>query len=177
MCRYGQGVVRAIFEEFDAENLKGFTAWLPTMGGDNAEAVRVESEAFGDRQMFFAWDPESRLGELFTKALKLRRTPWDVYFLYAPGVRWEGDEPPQPTFWMHQHPVDYGVDPKLLLNPGRLSEEVRRLLGKGGEPSDSDLPLNLHYKALLWLTRERVRYSVEEIKDGAQGSKQDGSPN
>ncbi|MFQ5875658.1 MAG: hypothetical protein ACE5JL_17920 [Dehalococcoidia bacterium] len=164
MCRYGQGVVRAIFEEFDAQNLKGFTVWLPIMGGDNAEAARVESEAFGDRRMGLAWDPESRAGELFTKALKLRRTVWDAYLLYAPGVRWEGDETPQPTFWMHQLSVaDYGVDGKLLLNPGRLGQEVRRLLGKGAQPSDPDLPLKLHAKGLLWLRKERPEYSLADI--------------
>ncbi len=167
MCRYGQGVVRAIFEAFDDENLKGFTVWLPIMGGDSAETARVETEAFGDQRMALAWDPESRVGRLFTKALSLRRTLWDAYLLYPPGVTWQGEEPPQPAFSMHQLSVDYGVDPKLLLSPGRLSEELCRLLGKRAEPSDPDLPLNLHASGLLWLRRERPEYSLGEIYKSA----------
>ena len=167
MCRYGQGVVRAIFEEFDDENLKGFTVWLPIMDGDSAETARVETEAFGDQRMALAWDPESRAGKLFTKLLGLRRTLWDAYLLYPPGVKWEGAEPPQPTFWMHQLSVDYGVDPRLLLSPGKLSEEVRRLLGKEAKPSDPDLPLTLHGNGLLWLRRERPEYSLGEIYKSA----------
>ncbi len=167
MCRYGQGVVRAIFEEFADEKLKGFTAWLPVMEGDNAQTARAETEAFGDQRMVLAWDPESRAGKLFTKALGLRRTVWDAYLLYPPGVTWERAEPPQPTFWMHQLSVDYGVDPRFLLRPGEISEEVRRLLGKRPEASDPDLPLKLHAKGLLWLRRERTEYSLGEIYESA----------
>ena len=73
-----------IFEEFDDENLKGFTVWLPIMGGDSAETARVETEAFGDQRMALGWDPENRAGKLFTKTLSLRRTVWDAYLLYPP---------------------------------------------------------------------------------------------
>ena len=137
------------------------------MGGDSADTARVETEAFGDQRMALAWDPESRAGRLFTKALSLRRIVWDAYLLYPPGVTWDEAEPPQPTFWMHQLSVDYGVDPKLLLGPGRLSEEVRRLLGKRAQPSDPDLPLNLHASGLLWLRRETPEYSLGEIYESA----------
>ncbi len=167
MCRYGQGVVRAIFEEFDDENLKGFTVWLPIMEGDSAETARVETEAFGDQRMALAWDPDNRAGRLFTKVLGLRRTVWDAYLLYPPGVTWEEAEPTQPTFWMHQLSVDYGVDPKLVLNPGKISEEVRRLLGQRAKPSDRDLPLKLHANGLLWVRRERPEYSLEDIYESA----------
>jgi hypothetical protein len=134
------------------------------MDEDNAETAQMESEAFGDGCMSFVWDPENGLAELFIKALNFRRSPWDVYFLYASGVKWEGDVPPQPTFWMHQLSQDCGVDPKFLLNPGRLAKKVHQLLGREEEPDNPNLPLDLHYKALLWVTKDRSLYSVDEIK-------------
>ncbi len=176
VCRYGQGVVRAIFKEFDTQGLKGFTVWMPTMGGDSAEAARVESKAFADRRMAFAWDPDSQISQLVAKTLKLRGKPWDMYLLYASDVRWEEQEPPQPTFWMCQIPeAGYGVDPKALLNPGRLLEEVRRLLGLGGEPSDPDRPLWLHAEGLDWVMRDREGATLEEIAEALRGTREDDS--
>ncbi len=166
-CRYGQGVVRAIFDEFDDENLKGFTVWLPIMEGDSAETARVETEAFGDQRMAWGWDPESPVRGLFTTALSLDKPVWDAYLLYPPGVTWEEAEPPQPTFWMHQLTVDYGVDPRLVLSPGKISEEVCRILGKRAEPGDPDLPLKLHVNGLLWLMKERPEYSLGDIYESA----------
>ena len=29
---------------------------------------------------------------------------WDIYMIYGPGARWEGEGPPAPQFWMHQLP-------------------------------------------------------------------------
>lgn len=51
---------------------------------------------------------------------------------YTPGVKWEDQASPRPTFWMHQLA---GVDPKLLLcaDPTRLSVEVAKLLDDSKE--------------------------------------------
>jgi hypothetical protein len=53
---------------------------------------------------------------------------WDVYLVYAPGVRWEGDTPPTPTFWMHQLTADTGADQRYCLDPAVLEREVARLI-------------------------------------------------
>ncbi|SRR6266704_2869660 len=65
----------------------------------------------------------SSLGRL----LDLHQIAWDVYLVYKPGIKWEGPQPPRPTFWMHQLE---GADRKLLLceNPTRLNSEVGKLL-------------------------------------------------
>ena len=39
-CRYGQGVVRALFEEFPDERLTGFIVWVPMLPADNATALQ-----------------------------------------------------------------------------------------------------------------------------------------
>lgn len=171
MCLYGQGIVQGIFEEFGASNLKGFAIWLPMMPGDNAQFARVKAETFKEHPVFHAWDPERRLGELYARALNLRALAWDVYLLYAPGVRWDGNEPPQPTFWMHQLPADTGADWKILLNPTMLSQELLKLLGSNAQPSRVDLGFLLHAKGLMNLVRERAQYTLEEIRQAVGKSK------
>jgi hypothetical protein len=38
----------------------------------------------------------------FTRTLGFSEDAWDVYLLYGPSARWDGDLPPKPDFWMHQ---------------------------------------------------------------------------
>ncbi len=176
MCRYGQGIVRGIFEEFGACNLKGFAVWLPMMPGENVQLASVEADTFKEYPVVHTWDPERRLGDLYANTLNLKALAWDVYLLYAPGVTWNGNEPPQPTFWMHQLPGSIGADPKILLNPTGLSEELLKLLGHGVQPSSVDLGFQLHGKGLMNLLRERAQYTFEEIRQVAENSKIDTCP-
>ena len=90
MCQYGQGLVRGLFQEFDIENLKGFAVWLPAMAGDDLKSANKEEEAFRNLRVSHFWDADRSLGDLFSKVLNIKGSAWDVYFLYAPGVRWEG---------------------------------------------------------------------------------------
>ncbi len=48
---------------------------------------------------------------------------WDVYLLFPPGAEWK-DEPPTPSHWMHQLPLD----PKRRFNGDTLATEVKKLL-------------------------------------------------
>jgi hypothetical protein len=133
MCRAGQGVVRELFEEFDAEELRGFIVWLPMLPDDNAEAAETQSALFQDERVAQYWDPERAAGDLFAGVLSLRNTAWDVYLLYGAEVRWEGDGPPEPSFWMHQLPEQWGARQEQRLDAERLSAELRRLLeGRAG---------------------------------------------
>ncbi len=77
MCRYGQGVVRALFEEFDDENLKGITVWLPIMGGDSAETASVETDARVVLALALAKQPclVSLSGKAVSSPGKLRTRP------------------------------------------------------------------------------------------------------
>jgi hypothetical protein len=132
MCREGQAVVRGIFEKANASDLRGFIVWLPMLPGDSLKAAATQSQAFQDRRVLQGWNGERRVGDLFAEILKLTRTAWDVYLLYPPNVTWKEKRPPPPSFWMHQLPPDWGADQKLLLDPGRLSHEVHRLLRGDG---------------------------------------------
>ena len=137
--------------------------WLPIMVGDNAESARAESESFPDDRVKHIWDPESRFGELFAKVLNLKGVAWDVYLLYAPDVTWSADEPPEPTFWMHQLPAATGADGKRLLNPGRFSHEFMSLLGREDAHMAWDRAFMLHAKGLGAVKRERAQSSLSDV--------------
>jgi hypothetical protein len=115
---------------------------------DDAEAARVGAEAFPPDRVEHAWDPDRRAGELFAKKLGVRRVAWDVYLLYAPGITWEGEGPPEPTSWMHQLPAAVDADPMRLLNTAKLPEQLVPLLGDRALPLAPDLGLRLHLKGL-----------------------------
>lgn len=169
MCRYGQGVVRGLFEELNGDNIRGFAVWLPMMPGDGVSAADEEAATFKDLPLSHAWDPERRLGDLFSRLLDLKATAWDVYFLYAPGVIWEGELPPRPTFWMHQLPQDVGTDWRLQLNAGTFSRELLGLLGVPDGADRADLGLMMHAKGLLNLAGERGLHSLDDIKRAFEG--------
>ncbi len=144
------------------------------MRHDSLERARAEAAPFGDLRVVHVWDSEHQLGDLFAEALGLRSSVWDFYFLYASGVRWEGREPPQPTFWMHQLPAESGATPDLVLYPTRFSQELLGLLGDHVEPrhtSPADLGLHLHWQGLLNLTRERTQYTIEDLREAFEDSK------
>ncbi len=144
------------------------------MPNDSAESARDEATSFEGLQVIHAWDPKHHLGGLYARTLSLDFTAWDVYFLYAPGVQWEGNEPPQPTFWMHQLPAASGADQALVLYPTRLSQELFKLIEDGVEPSHvsrADLGLQLHTRALANLVRERGYYTLEDIQKAVKDSK------
>jgi len=101
--------------------------WEPIIEGDNAAAASQQAATLQDTRIVQGWNENRNLGRLFGETLDLHAVAWDVYLVYKPGIKWEGKQPPRPTFWMHQ--LNH-ADPKLLLcqNPTRLSTEVRKLL-------------------------------------------------
>lgn len=115
---------------------------------DDAAAARAGAEAFPPDRVEHAWDPDRRAGELFARMLGLRRVAWDVYLLYAPGITWEEEEPPEPSSWMHQLPAAVDADPMDLLNTAKLLEQLAPVLGDRAPPLAPDLGLRLHLKGL-----------------------------
>ena len=128
MCQRGQGVVQRLFETFDDKGLRGFIVWLPMLRADNAETANARAALVQDQRVVKGWDARRAIGDLFASMLGLSCPAWDVYLLYPPGVPWHGDQPPRPSFWMHQLPEAVGADPTRLLDAEGLAGEVRRLL-------------------------------------------------
>ena len=144
------------------------------MRNDTFERARAEAAPFEGLPVVHVWDPRRQVGHLFTKTLGLQSTAWDFYFLYAPGVTWDDDEPPEPAFWMHQLPAASGADRDLVLYPSRFSQELLELLGGGVEPSRTsrdDLGLQVHWEGLANMTRERAEYTLDHVRQAFEESK------
>ncbi len=166
MCVYGHGVVRGIFEEVKGPELVGFDVWLPMMGGDTEKTAGQAAAAFSDDRVSQSWDADRRLAKEAAVATGMKKTPWDAYLLYAPGIRWEDGKLPEPSFWMAQLPSGWGVEPSRLLNPGRFAEEVYRLLGKNDGREPADRWMQLHSRAVLEVRKkgEGFQQFMEQVE-------------
>lgn len=136
-CQSGHAVVGRILKKFSSPQLHAILVWEPMRSDDSPAAATQQSEKVRDTHIWQGWDGNKKVGDLFGKILDLHATAWDVYLLYKPGIKWEAQQPPRPTFWMHQLA---GVDPKLLLcaDPTRLSVEVAKLLDHPCEAPHGD---------------------------------------
>lgn len=135
VCQKGQRVVQSVFSKYPNDTrLRGFVVWLPMLPSDSKETAGAQAASFVDQRLIQRWDGDRSSGNLLAKTLALRGAAWDVYLLYAPGVKWTGDQPPVPTFWMHQLRAEDGADQRACLNPAVFTSKVAALLGgmKGG---------------------------------------------
>ena len=108
---------------------------------DHDQAVEQSKTLEADQRFKFYWDEKKRLPNVLGSMLKLpddqdranflgpkmhlpdnRNLAWDVYLLYDKDVTW-GDEPPEPSFWMHQ----LGQDERLL-HPARLKRAFESMI-------------------------------------------------
>ncbi len=132
VCQKGQRVVQSVFAKYPEDpRLRGFVVWLPMLAGDSEKAAGLQAASFVDQRVDQQWDGSSAAGHLLAKTLALKGNAWDVYLLYAPGVKWAGDAPPTPTFWMHQLRADTGADQRICLNPTVFMDHVTALLRQG----------------------------------------------
>lgn len=164
VCQYGAGALRVVFDLGEQDNVAGLVAWIPMMDVDDREAAVTEAARLDLAGIEHVWDGEKALGDAFAKTLGLRCSAWDVYMLYAPGITWEGDVPPEPTFWMHQLQSSRGAPAELVLNPKSFLERYLGLLDRAGEATD-DLALLFHAYALSVVKTDRAKLqsTLEDI--------------
>jgi hypothetical protein len=92
---------------------------------DDLAAANAQEPIFHDERVSQYWDGERALGRAVSQTLKLAApVAWDIYLLYSPGAKWDGERIPTPDFWMHQ----LNEHPDLLLDPDRLMAEVQRAI-------------------------------------------------
>ena len=115
-----------VLEQVESDDLSVFAVWMPVLDSDNAAAGKDAESLLPDDRVTHYWDGGNSLGKLYGRLLTLphgRQLAWDIYFVFAPGIRWE-EEPPLPTQWMHQ----LGRDERHL-NGDTLRGTILELLG------------------------------------------------
>ena len=146
---------------FPDADAKFFVVWAPMLGHESHDDAVQQSNSFGgDERFMFYWDEEKRLPISLGAKLRLpsnqdraeflgpkkhlpsnRNLAWDVYLLYDKDVTWR-EEPPEPSFWMHQ----LGHDERLL-DPARLTRAFESLIDPKHE--------------IVFLTREGCKATPE----------------
>ena len=102
---------------------------VPMLEADTAIAAMERARSWSEGRARHWWDGATEISRLYAKTLGLKAPAWDVSVLHSPGIRWEEEMPPAPTFWMHQLSPSVGADPALRLShdPSRLSHVLDEL--------------------------------------------------
>ena len=125
-----------VMKEIPDGRLRLFVIWEPILPKDGVDALEDSSEMVKDewRALQF-WDPNAESGKRIKKLLDLKivNPAWDIYMLYAPGVKWENNTAPTPSYWMHQITfMPGGADERrygaLRLDTKRLRQEIETRL-------------------------------------------------
>ena len=116
--------------------LRTYVVWVPVLrAGPLESSAQSESGRIADLRVRQFIDLNGAISKLYAAVLRLPQPmrAWDVYFVFGPDVRWlegqGGNQPPAPTYWMHQL-SGRAVPEELRLDGERLASTVRELLSK-----------------------------------------------
>lgn len=83
-------------------NLRVYAIWEPILRSDTEASAKRAPSLLPDPRVAHFWVASRDVGRMFQPAIALKTEPaWDVYLVYAPGVRW-GDAVPVPDYFQHQ---------------------------------------------------------------------------
>lgn len=97
---------------------------MPQLGAQRSNVASGAALVTDSRALQY-WDASGWLGDAYGRVLKTPGSAWDVYLLYRRGIRWTGELPPKPDYWMHQLS---GVTDAPHLDPAVLLRHVEALL-------------------------------------------------
>jgi hypothetical protein len=103
--------------------------WVPKRGGKEKD-VPVATRLVPDARATHYWDGSGVTMRTFQSVLGIPEDAWDVYLVYGPGARWEGELPPKPDYWMHQ--LGSRGEPRVngpYLDPNEFAQRATALLG------------------------------------------------
>ena len=116
-----------VISKIGSESFHIYAIWEPILKGDSERSARKAATLFPDERVKNYWVHTHAVGELFQAPINLKGKPaWDVYLVYEPGIVWDDDVPPEPTFFMHQL-SDRLPDDQRLDGP-KLYDVVEKLL-------------------------------------------------
>jgi hypothetical protein len=119
-----------MMQKISDPRLRAYSVWVPKLRGQEKD-VPVATRLMRDDRATHYWDEGGSLMRAYTRVLSLPEVAWDIYFLYGPEARWDGDLPPKPRFWMHQ--LGSRDQPRVngpYLDAAVFADSARRLLGQ-----------------------------------------------
>jgi hypothetical protein len=112
-----------VFATIRDPKLRGYIVWVPKLDGHETN-VPEATHTVADPRANHYWDAEGYLVHAYDQTLGLGQDAWDIYLLYPPDARWDGPNPPQPQYWMHQ----LGGVNAPTLNAKTFADHTRALL-------------------------------------------------
>jgi len=129
-CQRGARVVQSdVISRIATAEFVAYAVWEPILKTDDERSSRKAVTLLPDERVKNYWVHTSAVGELFQTPIDLNGgAAWDVYLVYAPGIVWEGDTPPEPTFFMHQ--LRGRLPDERRLDGPKLHDEIEKTLKK-----------------------------------------------
>jgi hypothetical protein len=94
----------------------------------------VATRLVPDARVTHYWDGGGVTMRQYRSALGLSEDAWDIYMVYGPRARWDGELPPKPDYWMHQ--LGSPKEPRVngpYLDPAAFAARANALLaGRAG---------------------------------------------
>jgi len=105
-CAEGARIVQTeVFAKVADPNLVGYVVWGPFLSQDSEQMAERAMVLVPDARVRHYWDERKRIAVGLTNVLGIAPLlGWDVFLVYAPGVKWNQADltPPPPTIFMHQ---------------------------------------------------------------------------
>lgn len=129
-CLRGSSEIQdTVFAHETSPNLTAYVVWVPELGA-KSENVPGGMALIPDKRANNYWDAQELLGHAYKTILPTPTVAWDVYLVYRAGVRWNGEAPPKPDYWMSQLE---GTTAAPRLNPTVFKSHVDDLLFACGD--------------------------------------------
>jgi hypothetical protein len=89
-------------------HIKVYVVHEPVIGGSDKD-IPAAAELLHTRLARHYWNPTGDFGRQMSQVLGLLHGSrsvyaWDIYMIYPPNTVWSGQDPPQPSYLMHQLP-------------------------------------------------------------------------
>lgn len=123
---------REVLTKYEDPALRVYMVWVPKLRGLERDVASATREVKDPRAAHY-WDAPSVLVRGYREQLQLSEDAWDIFLLYGPDAKWEGERPPEPSYWSHQ--LGSKDQPRIKgpwLDGAVFLEQLRRLAGSPG---------------------------------------------
>ena len=121
---------REVLTKYEDPSLRVYMVWVPKLRGLERDVASATREVKDPRAAHY-WDAPSVLVRGYREQLQLSEDAWDIFLLYGPDAKWEGERPPEPSYWSHQ--LGSKDKPRIKgpwLDGAVFLEQLRRLAGR-----------------------------------------------
>lgn len=115
--------------EIPDQDLVVYVLWEPILAADDEAAARRAVGLVDDPRAVHYWAPDLTVARAFKPVLGIEEgVAWDVYLVYPPGARWEGEGIPRPASFQHQ--LGGRLPEASRLDGPRLARQLRHHLAR-----------------------------------------------